>query len=155
MATFYTNIAASDLTLNVRNRNNGDLTHGDVRFAEATYTATGTEAASGDTIEVCVLPVGAVPVPELWRVSNEALMGGSSVLINTLGDTSDTDRYSTNSISINSSSAGSAAVTPNVAASVLPRHTVTEATQNVVATISRTNALTAGKKISFHIAYKL
>jgi hypothetical protein len=157
MATFYTNIAASDLTLNVRNRNNGDLTHGDVRFAEATYTTTGTEATSGDRIEVCVLPVGAVPVPELWRVSNEALMGGSSVLINTLGDTSDTDRYSTNSnsISINSSSAGSAAVTPNVAASVLPRHTVTEATQHVVATISRTNALTAGKKISFHIAYKL
>jgi hypothetical protein len=155
MATFYTNIAASDLTLNVRNRNNGDLTHGDVRFAEATYTTTGTEATSGDRITVCVLPVGAVPVPELWRVSNEAHMGGSSVLINTLGDTSDTDRYSTNSISINSSSAGSAAVTPNVAASVLPRHTVTEATQNVVATISRTNALTAGKKISFHIAYKL
>jgi hypothetical protein len=155
MATFYTNIAASDLTLNVRNRNNGDLTHGDVRFAEATYTATGTEAASGDRIEVCVLPVGAVPVPELWRVSNEALMGGSSVLINTLGDASDADRYSNISISINSSGTGSAAVTPNVAASVLPRHTVTEATQRVVAAISRTNALTAGKKISFLIAYKL
>jgi hypothetical protein len=155
MATFYTDIAASDLTLNVRNRNNGDLTHGDVRFAEATYTATGTEAASGDTIEVAVLPVGAVPVPELWRVANEASMGGSVIAIPTLGDAVDADRYSATNISVNSSTAGSAAVTANVTASVLPRHTVTEATQRVVAAITRTNALTAGKKISFLIAYKL
>jgi hypothetical protein len=155
MATFYTDIAASDLTLNVRNRNNGDLTHGDVRFAEATYTATGTEAASGDTIQVAVLPVGAVPVPELWRVANEASMGGSVIAIPTLGDAGDADRYSATSISVNSSTAGSAAVTANVTASVLPRYTVTEATQRVVAAITRTNAVTAGKKISFLIAYKL
>ena len=155
MATFYADIAPSDLTLNVRNRTNGDLTHGDVRFAEATYTATGTEAASGDTIEVAVLPVGAVPVPELWRVANEASMGGSVIAIPTLGDAGDADRYSATSISVNSSTAGSAAVTANVTASVLPRHTVTEATQRVVAAITRTNALTAGKKISFLIAYKL
>jgi hypothetical protein len=155
MATFYADIAPSDLTLNVRNRSNGDLTHGDVRFAEATYTATGTEAASGDNIEVCVLPVGAVPVPELWRVSNEASMGGSVIAIPTLGDAVDADRYSATSISVNSSTAGSAAVTANVTASVLPRHTVTEATQRVVAAITRTNAVTAGKKISFLIAYKL
>lgn len=155
MATFYSNIAASDLTLNVRNRNNGELTHGDVRFAEATYTATGTEAASGDTIEVCVLPVGAVPLPELWRVSNEASMGGSVIAIPTLGDAADADRYSATSISVNSSTAGSAAVTPAVATSVLPRFAVTEATQRVVAAITRTNAVTAGKKISFLIAYKL
>lgn len=155
MATLYSNIAASDLTLNVRNRNNGELTHGDVRFAEATYTATGTEAASGDTIEVCVLPVGAVPLPELWRVSNEASMGGSVIAIPTLGDAADADRYSATSISVNSSTAGSAAVTPAVATSVLPRFAVTEATQRVVAAITRTNAVTAGKKISFLIAYKL
>ena len=31
MATFYADIAPSDLTLNVRNRTNSDLTHGDVR----------------------------------------------------------------------------------------------------------------------------
>ena len=155
MATFYADIAPSDLTLNVRNRTNGDLTHGDVRYAEATYTCTGTEAASGDTIEVAVLPVGATPLPELWRVSNEASLGGSVVTIHTIGDASDVDRYSATAISLNSSTAGSAAVTPNVTASVLPRHTVTEATQRVVAEIRRTNAVTAGKKISFLIAYKL
>ena len=64
MATFYSDIAASDLTLNVRNRTSADLTHGDIRYAEATYTATGTEAATGDTIEVAVLPVGATPLPQ-------------------------------------------------------------------------------------------
>ena len=155
MATFYTDIAASDLTLNVRNRNNSDLTHGDVRYWEATHTATGTEAASGDTIEVAVLPVGATPMPELFRVSHEASLGGSVVAIPTIGDASDADRYSATSISLNSSTANSQAVTPAVATSVLPRHTVTEATQRVVAAFSRTNALTAGKKISFLIAYKL
>ena len=155
MATFYTDIAASDLTLNVRNRTNSDLTHGDIRYAEATHTATGTEAASGDTIEVAVLPVGATPLPELFRVSHEASLGGSVVAIPTIGDASDADRYSATSISLNSSTANSQAVTPAVATSVLPRYTVTEATQRVVAAISRTNALTAGKKISFLIAYKL
>lgn len=155
MATFYADIAPSDLTLNVRNRTNGDLTHGDVRYAEATYTCTGTEAASGDTIEVAVLPVGATPLPELWRVSNEASLGGSAVAISTLGDASDADRYSATSISLNSSTAGSQAVTAAVATSVLPRYTVTEATQRVVAAFARTNAVTAGKKISFQIAYKL
>jgi hypothetical protein len=155
MATFYTDIAPSDLTLNVRNRVSGDLSHGDVRYAEATYTTTGTEAASGDTIEVAVLPVGATPLPELWRVSNEASMGGSVIAIPTIGDASDADRYSATSISVNSSTAGSAAVTAAVATSVLPRYTVTADTQRVVAAITRTNAVTAGKKISFLIAYKL
>jgi len=155
MATFYADIAPSDLTLNVRNRISGDLSHGDVRYAEATYTCTGTEAASGDNIEVAVLPVGSTPLPELWRVSHEASLGGSVVAIPTIGDASDADRYSATSISLNSSTANSQAVTPAVATSVLPRHTVTEATQRVVAAVTRTNAVTAGKKISFLIAYKL
>ncbi len=155
MPAFYTDLAPVDLTLNVRNRNVADLTNGEVRYAEATYTTTGTEAASGDTIEVVSLPVGAVPMPELFRVSHEASLGGSVVAIPTIGDAIDADRYSATSISLNSTTAGSQAVTPAVATSVLPRHTVTEATQRVVAAFSRTNAVTAGKKISFLIAYKL
>lgn len=155
MPAFYTDAAPSDLTLNVRNRVSADISHGDVRYAEATYTTTGTEAATGDTIEVAVLPVGSTPLPELWRVSHEASLGGSVVAIPTLGDAADADRYSATSISLNSSTAGSQAVTPAIATSVLPRYTVTEATQRVVAAITRTNAVTAGKKISFLIAYKL
>jgi hypothetical protein len=155
MATFYTDIAPENLTLNVRNRTDGDLVTGNVVYAQATYTATGTEAASGDSINVAVLPVGAIPLPELWRVNNEASMGGSVIAIPTIGDDGDADRYSATSISINSSTAGTAAVTPNIGFSVLPRYTVTEATRTVVAAITRTNALTAGKKISFLLAYRM
>jgi hypothetical protein len=82
-------------------------------------------------------------------------MGGSVIAIPTIGDSADADRYSATSISVNSSTAGSAAVTAAVATSVLPRYTVTADTQRVVAAITRTNAVTAGKKISFLIAYKL
>ena len=155
MATFYTDIAPENLTLNVRNRTEGDLVTGNVVYAQATYTATGTEAASGDNINVAVLPVGAIPLPELWRVNNEASMGGSVIAIPTIGDAGDADRYSATSISINSSTAGTAAVTPNIGVSVLPRYTVTEDTRTVVAAITRTNALTAGKKISFLLAYRM
>ena len=155
MATFYTDIAPENLTLNVRNRVDGDLVKGNVVYAQATYTATGTEAASGDNINVAVLPVGAIPLPELWRVNNEASLGGSVVAIPTIGDAGDADRYSATSISLNSSTAGSAAVTPNIGVSVLPRYVVTEATRTVVAAITRTNALTAGKKISFLLAFRM
>jgi hypothetical protein len=154
MATFYTDIAPSDLTLNVKNRTDGDLVTGNVVYAQATYTATGTEAATGDNINVAVLPVGAIPLPELWRVNNEASLGGSVVAIPTIGDAGDADRYSATSISLNSSTAGSAAVTPNIGVSVLPRYVVTEATRTVVAAITRTNAVTAGKKISFLLAFR-
>jgi hypothetical protein len=155
MATFYTDIAPENLELNVRNRVDGDLVKGNVVYAQATYTATGTEAASGDNINVAVLPVGAIPLPELWRVNNEASLGGSVVAIPTIGDAGDADRYSATSISLNSSTAGSAAVTPNIGVSVLPRYVVTETTRTVVAAITRTNALTAGKKISFLLAFRM
>jgi hypothetical protein len=155
MATFYTDIAPENLELNVRNRVDGDLVTGNVVYAQATYTTTGTEAATGDNINVAVLPVGAIPLPELWRVNNEASLGGSVVAIPTIGDAGDADRYSATSISLNSSTAGSAAVTPNIGVSVLPRYVVTEATRTVVAAITRTNAVTAGKKISFLLAFRM
>lgn len=155
MATFYTDIAPENLELNVRNRVDGDLVKGNVVWAQATYTTTGTEAASGDNINVAVLPVGAIPLPELWRVNNEASLGGSVVAIPKIGDAGDDDRYSATSISLNSSTAGSQAVTPNIGVSVLPRYVVTEATRTVVAAITRTNAVTAGKKISFLLAFRM
>jgi hypothetical protein len=42
-----------------------------------------------------------------------------------------------------------------VATSVLPRFVITEATQRVVAAFTRTNAMTAGKKISFLLAFRM
>jgi hypothetical protein len=155
MATFNTAEAAKQNDALLANRVQGNLATGDIRFIEATYTCTGTEAASGDIIDVTDVPVGATVIPELCRVSNEASLGGSSVAIPTLGDALDADRYSATSITLNSSTAGSQAFTPNVTASVLPRHTVTAATKRIQAALTRTNAVTAGKKISFTIAYRL
>lgn len=155
MATFNTAEATKQNDALLANRVQGNLASGDIRFIEATYTTAGTEAASGDVIDVTDVPVGATVIPELCRVSNEASMGGSSIAIPTLGDAVDADRYSATSVSINSSTAGSAAFTANVSASVLPRFTVTAATKRIKAALTRTNAITAGKKISFLIAYRL
>jgi hypothetical protein len=157
MATFYTDIAPVDLELNAKNRVDGDLVKGNVVYAQATYTCTGTEATTGDSINIAVLPVGAIPLPELWRVNNEASLGGSAVAISTIGDASDVDRYMTsaNSITLNSSTAGSQAVTAAVATSVLPRYAITADTRTVTAAFARTNAVTAGKKISFLLAFRM
>jgi hypothetical protein len=155
MATFHTNIAPANLTENARNRVSGQLAGGHVVYAQATYTCTGTEAATGDNINVAVLPVGAIPLPELWRVNNEASLGGSSVQITKIGDADDDDRYSATAITLNSSTAGAQAVTPAIATSVIPRYAVTAATQTVVASFIRTNAVTAGKRISFLLAYRM
>jgi carbohydrate-binding DOMON domain-containing protein len=155
MATFNTAEATKQNDALLANRVQGNLATGELRFIEATYTATGTEAASGDTIDITDVPVGATVIPELCRVSNEASMGGSVIAIPKIGDAVDDDRYSATSISINSSTAGSVAVTANVTAGVLPRFVVTAATQRIKAALTRTNAMTAGKKISFLIAYRL
>lgn len=155
MATFHTDIAPANLTDNVRNRVLGQLAGGHVVYAQATYTCTGTEAATGDDIAVAVLPVGAIPLPELWRVNNEASLGGSAVAITKIGDAADDDRYSATSITLNSSTAGAQAVTAAIATSVLPRYAVEADTQTVLATFARTNAVTAGKKISFLLAYRM
>jgi hypothetical protein len=82
-------------------------------------------------------------------------LGGSSVAISTIGDASDVDRYSATSISLNSSTAGSAAVTAAVATSVLPRYVITADTRTVTAAFARTNAVTAGKKIAFLLAFRM
>lgn len=155
MATFYTAEATTQNTGELRSRVPGDLASGDIRYAEFTYTFTGTEAASGDTIEIGDIPVGAVVIPELSRVANEASMGGSALALPKIGDAGDDDRYSATSISIHSSNAGVTALTPNVGASVIPRHIVTEATKRLVATFTRTNAATAGKKLVFVIAHRI
>lgn len=155
MPNFNTAEAALQQNGLLAQRVDGNLATGDIRYIEATYTCNNTEATSGDNIVVTEVPVGAVVLPELCRVSNEASMGGGTLAIPTLGDALDADRYSATSVSINSSTAGSQAFTPAVATSVLPRHVVTPATRTILAAFTRVAAPTAGKKISFLIAYRL
>jgi len=133
----------------------GNLSAGTLRYAEYTYTATGTEAASGDTITIGDVPVGCVVLPEKSSVASEASIGGSVVAITKIGDASDDDRYSATSLSVDSTTAAFTAVTPAIATGVMTRTKVVAATKTLVAGFSRTNALTAGKKIKFIIAYRL
>jgi hypothetical protein len=127
---------------------------GEIRFAEATYTMTGSEAATGDSIDICDVPVGAVVIAELCSVANEASMGGSDLALPTLGDAVTANRYSATSVAVHSSTAGRTAFTA-VPANVIARHTVTTATRRVRAGFTRTNAPTAGKKLKFVIAFRL
>lgn len=155
MVTFKTNEATAQDSGLVRNRVQSNVANGDIRYTEFTYVFTGTEAATGDTIAIGDLPVGATALPEKSLVAFEASMGGSALALPKIGDASDDDRYSATSITVNSSTAGIVGVTANVAASVVPRHVVTEATKRLIATFTRTNAATAGKKLIFSIAYRM
>jgi hypothetical protein len=155
MATFNTKEAQAQADLLVRDRVQSTTSNGDVRFFEATYEFDGTEAATGDNIAVCEIPVGAVVLPEHSSVAFEASLGGSALAIPKIGDSADDDRYSATSISLNSSTAGRVAVTPAVATGIIARHKVTEATKTILADFTRTNAPTAGKKVKFIIAYRL
>lgn len=132
----------------------GILQSGEIRYAEAVYTMLGTEAATGDSIDICDVPVGAVVIPELCSVTNEASMGGSDLALPTLGDAVDPDRYSATSVSVHSANAGRTVFTA-VPGIIISRWTVTDATKRIRAAFTRTNAPTAAKKLKFVIAYRL
>lgn len=155
MAAFKTAEATTQDTGLLASRVSSKKATGDIRWLEATYTATGTEAASGDTIEIGDVPVGANVIPELFRIANEASMGGSDLAITGIGDSGSATRYSATSLSVHSSNAAVQAITPNVAGSVISRYSVTESTKRLIATFTRTNAMTAGKKIVFLVPFRL
>jgi hypothetical protein len=154
MAILKSNSALKQDAALLANRVEGVEATGEVRFAEATYTMTGLEAATGDSIDICDVPVGAVVLPELCSVANEAAMGGSDLALPTLGDAVTANRYSATSVTVHSTNAGRTGFTA-VPANVVNRHTVTAATRRIRAGFTRTNAPTAGKKLKFVIAFRL
>lgn len=155
MATRDTNEVEAIDSLNVRNRVEGVIASGSIRVYEATYEFLGTEGATGDTIDICDIPVGAVVLPEHCKVANEASLGGSDLALPKVGDSANDDRYSATSISLHSTNAAIQSFTPNVTEGIIARHEVTAATQRITATFTRTNAPTAGKKVKFLIAFRL
>jgi hypothetical protein len=152
MATKYASPVTAAQT--VRNRPEASASNGDVRFYESVYTVDGTEVTA-DNIVVARLPVGAVVIPELSAVAQEASLGGGTNAIPTIGDSTDADRYSATSITLHASNAGVTNVTPNVGASVIPRFSITSTTQEVLANLTFATIPTTGTKILFRIAYKL
>lgn len=137
----------------VQERLAGNVAGASVLYFEATYEATGEEEA-GNTIAVCELPVGAIVLPELTRIANEASMGGGTLAVTKLGDAVDDDRYSATSFSIHSSNAAQTLITPNIADGIISRTPLTAATKRIIATFTTGTAPTQGKKIKFIIAYR-
>jgi hypothetical protein len=154
MATLYASPNTATANETVRNRTSASAAAGDVRFFESVYTFTGAEVTA-DNIVVAKLPIGAVPLPEEFKVAQEASLGGGTNAIPKIGDSTDDDRYSATSITLHASNAGVNSVTPNVGASVIPRHTITAATQEVLANLTFATIPTTGKKVLFKIAYRL
>jgi hypothetical protein len=152
MATLYASPVTETQT--VRNRPEASASNGDLRFYESVYTVTGAEVTA-DNIVVARLPVGATVIPEDCKILNEASMGGGTIAIPKIGDSSDDDRYSATSISVHSSNAAVLSVTPNMTASGISRFAITAATQEVLANLTFATIPTTGKKLRFRIAYRL
>lgn len=115
----------------------------------ATYTCTGSEA-DGDLINVGILPEGSVVVPDQCRISTDGT-GGTGSAISKLGDAGDDDRYSATSVAV--ASAASTAVTTVNGQAVTPVG-VPLGYETIIATYALSSGnTTAGKKITFRIAY--
>lgn len=150
MANLNTDIYAGQIG-NVGGRPEGQRVTGDVLFLQALYTTTGAEAAA-DVINIGLLPIGAIIIPHLSRVSCEAL-GGTGTAISKIGDAADDDRYSATSIAV--TSAASTAVTP-VAGGETSLYKVISETNVLKATVALSSgSVTAGKKLLFLIAYRM
>jgi preprotein translocase subunit Sec61beta len=154
MATLYASPNPTAANDTVRNRMTATAAAGSIRHFESVYTITGAEVTA-DVIVVAELPVGAVVIPELSIVAQEASLGGGTNAIGKIGDSTDDDRYSATSITLSTTAAGVTAVTAAVATSVIPRFTITATTQEVLATFTFVTIPTTGKKILFRIAYRL
>lgn len=130
---------------------NNQNINGDLRFLTATYTTTGAELAN-DVINIAAIPVGARVVADFCRVSTDGV-GGTGAAIAKLGDAASDNRYSATSIAI--VSAGTTLVTPVAAFAVAPTP-VTAGNEVIKATVALSSgSFTAGKKITFRLAYLL
>jgi len=70
MANIYTALATAQNADLVASNPNGSLLTGDVKFAQCSYTTTGTTAAA-DVLYLAKLPVGAIVIPGLSFVDTE------------------------------------------------------------------------------------
>lgn len=149
MAVLSTDTNTQQSSDRIRSRADGSRVNGTLRMARATYVATGNEAA-GDVINIVQLPVGAMIVASKCRVSSDGV-GGTGAAVASIGDAGNASRYSATSITV--SSAATSLVTPQNAIAVVP-YAISAGNETVTATLALTSgSLTAGKLISFLIAY--
>lgn len=131
-----------------------NLASGTVEFAVVPYTLAATEAAA-DIIKLCVLPAGAIPVPQLSKCTCSADPG--TALTVKVGTADDDDGIAA---SVAMTVAGDVAFTPasgTMPAALAPTPIVADSGSGnavVYATVVTATALTANVIVYFTIAYK-
>lgn len=147
--TYKTDTLDAQVSPSAAKRVDGSKTSGRIAFLDATYKTGGGEAA-GDTIDVGELPIGAVLLPDLCRISTDGV-GGTSATVAALGDATDDDRYSASSHAL--TAAGSNPVSP-VAALMASPWVITDATKVIKAKLGLgSGSFTSGKIVRFRLAY--
>ena len=129
----------------------------DVQFARIVYTLTaGTDETSGDLIDLCVLPAGSIPLPELSRVTCDADPG--TVVTLDIGTAANTDGWGDGLAIVAAGTyefCTSALTQPAwLAEHQLVADTLTPGNVKVYATCGTVTAPTAGVNLVFTLAYK-
>lgn len=149
MATVYTTLGTAQASELVRDRADGKVLSGEVRFAQGSFTTTGTTAA-GDVLNICKLPKGAVVIPGLSFIDTEDC--GTDINI-TIGDdiAPDADKYST---AISLATAGRIAFVSGVAG---PNPVALTQEAWVTGTLADAGSIsvTSDKDLTVWVAYRL
>ena len=132
----------------------GNVVSSDVVYTRIPYTLAGSESA-GDTINLCLLPAGAIPLPELSSIVCSGDPG--TTLTVDIGTSADADGWCDGAVL---SSGGqvtctSAVVPAYMVAGELAEDTATPGNVKVVVTVASANTLTASTILYFILAYKL
>lgn len=130
----------------------GQLIAGTIVSFEGQYVCTGAEVTE-DQFDIILLPIGAILLVDELKVTSEGV-GGTTVIINKLGDAGDDDRYSSGNVAITAAGVNLAFVETN--ANALDRFKVdTEANQAIVTSVEHAGAPVAGKKVTFRGKYRM
>lgn len=132
----------------------GNVVSSDVVYTRIPYTLAGTEAAA-DTINLCLLPAGAIPLPEL---SSVVLSGdpGTTLTLD-IGTSANPDGWADGMVlSAGGQVLATAPVVPAyMVATELAEDTATPGNVKVYATVASADTLTASTILYFILAYKL
>ena len=126
-----------------------NVSNGVVRYAKVRYVLT-TDAVD-ETIQICILPVGAVPLPELSSVSCGSDPG--TTLLMDIGNTANPDGWADG---ISLSSGGRVACDSGAVPAWFDPYTLPDENNTIYATyMATTTGLTPTTVVTFNLAYKM
>lgn len=145
--------AQADLATNTYEANLPALIGGKMRVAVVTYTTTtGTDEVATDTILLCKLPVGSIPLPANSYVVNEDPTSGSSFIMD-IGTAENPDGW------CDGLDIAAAGIHPFLFSTVTPAFALTPTateSENIYVTLDTVDTtVTASRKIVFYLAYLL